>query len=356
MKMIRILAVLMALMLCMSGMTVMAEADKPYAGTTIVVYNWYDYIDPAVIDMFTAETGIEVQYVNFTNNEEMYTKLTAGAGEYDVIVPSDYIIERMVKNGELAELDLSVMPNVANLSEWLKSPAYDPEGTHSVPYMWGTVGILVNTDLVTEEITAWSQLFDPQYQNSVMMMNSIRDTIGAALKMLGYSLNTHEEDALWEACDVLCKQKEDGIVAGYLLDEVKDKMIAGEAGMALMYSGDAAYAIENNDGDNLVYVVPEEGSNVWVDGMCIPAGSKNKEAAQVFIDFMCRPDVAFMNQQYIYYCSPIDAAIDMMTDEEKALDYLNPSQEIIDRCEFYNDILDFVDLYEEVWMEVRMAG
>lgn len=356
MKMIRILAMLMALLLGMSGVSVLAEADKPYAGTTITVYNWYDYIDPAVIDMFTADTGIKVQYVNFTNNEEMYTKLDAGAGEYDVIVPSDYIIERMVKNGELAELDLSVMPNVANLQEWLKNPSYDPEGKHSVPYMWGTVGLLVNTDMITDEITSWSQIFDPQYQNSVMMMNSIRDTIGITLKMLGHSLNTNNEDALWEACDKLVKQKEDGIVVGYLLDEVKDKMIQGEAAIALMYSGDAAYAIENADGDYLKYVVPSEGSNVWVDGMCIPANSKNKEAAQVFIDYMCRPDVAFMNQQYIYFCSPIAAVEDMLTDEERAMEHLNPPQDVIDRCEFFNDIADYADLYEEVWMEVRMAG
>lgn len=356
MKAIRILAMLLAIMLCMSGTAALAGEDQPYAGTTITVYNWYDYIDPAAIDMFTAETGIKVQYVNFTNNEEMYTKLSAGAGEYDVIVPSDYIIERMIKNGELAELDLSAMPNVAGLQEWLKSPAYDPEGKFSVPYMWGTVGLLVNTDLITDEITSWSQIFDAKYQNSVMMMNSIRDTIGVTLKMLGHSLNTNNEDALWEACDALVKQKEDGIVVGYLLDEVKDKMILGEAGMALMYSGDAAYAIENAEGDNLKYVVPTEGSNVWVDGMCIPANSSNKEAAQVFIDYMCRPDIAFMNQQYIYYCSPIAEVENMLTEEERALEYLNPPQDVIDRCEFFNDISDYADLYEEVWMEIRMAG
>jgi len=176
------------------------------------------------------------------------------------------------------------------------------------------------------------------------------------LKMLGYSLNTHEEDQLWEACDALVKQKEDGIVVGYLLDEVKDKMILGEAGMALMYSGDAAYAIENADSDNLKYIVPTEGSNVWVDGMCIPANSSKKEAAQVFIDYMCRPDIAFMNQQYIYYCSPIAEVENMLTEEERALEYLNPPQDVIDRCEFFNDISDYADLYEEVWMEIRMAG
>lgn len=355
MKAIRILAMLMALMLGMSCVA-LAEADQPYAGTAITVYNCYDYINPEVIDMFTAETGIEVQYVNYTSNEEMYTKLSAGAGEYDVIVPSDYMIERLVKEDALAELDLSAMPNVSGLQEWLQNPDYDPEGNHSVPYMWGTVGILVNTEMVDEEITSWKQLFDEKYQDSVLMMNSIRDTIGITLKMLGYSMNTSEEDALWEAADALIKQKEDGIVVGYLLDEIKDKMVGGEAAMAVMYSGDAAYAITNSGSDHLKYVVPEEGSNVWVDGMCIPASSKNKEAAQVFIDFMCKPEIAYMNQQYIYYCSPIAEVAGMLTEDEAAAEELNPSQESIDRCEFFHDISEYADLYEEVWMEIRMAG
>lgn len=355
MKAIRILAMLMALMLSMSCVA-LAEAEQPYAGTTITVYNCYDYINPDVIDLFTSETGIQVQYVNYTSNEEMYTKLSAGAGEYDVIVPSDYMIERLVKEEALAELDIAAMPNVAGLLEWLQNPEYDPEGNHSVPYMWGTVGVLVNTNMVDEEITSWTQLFDEKYQDSVLMMNSIRDTIGITLKMLGYSMNTNEEDALWEAADALIKQKEDGIVVGYLLDEIKDKMVGGEAAMAVMYSGDAAYAITNSGSDHLKYVVPEEGSNVWVDGMCVPASSKNKEAAQVFIDFMCKPEIAYMNQQYIYYCSPIAEVADMLTEEEAAAEELNPSQETIDRCEFFHDISEYADLYEEVWMEIRMAG
>lgn len=356
MKGIRIAALLLALMLCLSGMTAFAEADKPYAGTTITVYNWYDYIDPQVIDMFTEETGIDVQYVMFTTNEEMYTKLEAGASAYDVIFPSDYIIERMIANDELAELDLSAMPNVAGLIDWLKTPDYDPTGAFSVPYMWGTVGILYNNQLVDEPITRYAQMFDPKYQNGVFMLNSVRDTLGVTLKMLGYSLNTRDEEALNAAMEALIKQKEDGIVAGYMVDEVKDKMIAGEAAMAVMWSGDAAYSIYESEGDYLTYVVPEEGSNVWVDAMCIPKNSPNKEAAQAFIDFLCRPDIAYLNQQYIYYCTPIAATLDMMDEEELAAEELNPSPESVERCEFFHDISEYADLYEEIWMEIRMAG
>ena len=356
MKGFRFVALFLALTLCMGGMSALAEADQPYAGTTITVYNWYDYIDPTVIDMFTEKTGINVQYVNFTTNEEMYTKLEAGAGSYDVLFPSDYIIERMIANDELAPLDLSAMPNVAGLIDWLKTPDYDPEGAYSVPYMWGTVGILYNTNLVDEEITSWKQIFDPKYQNGVYMLNSVRDTLGVTLKMLGYSMNTREEEALNAAKDALIQQKADGIVAGYMVDEVKDKMIAGEGAMAVMWSGDAAYSIYESEGDYLKYVVPEEGSNVWVDAMCIPKSSKNIGAAQAFIDFMCDPEIAYLNQQYIYYCTPIEAAKDMMTEEELAAEELNPSDESVGRCEFFHDISEYADLYEEIWMEIRMAG
>ena len=222
--------------------------------------------------------------------------------------------------------------------------------------MWGTVGILYNTNLVDEEITSWKQIFDPKYQNGVYMLNSVRDTLGVTLKMLGYSMNTREEEALNAAKDALIQQKADGIVAGYMVDEVKDKMIAGEGAMAVMWSGDAAYSIYESEGDYLKYVVPEEGSNVWVDAMCIPKDSKNIGAAQAFIDFMCDPEIAYLNQQYIYYCTPIEAAKNMMTEEELAAEELNPSDESVGRCEFFHDISEYADLYEEIWMEIRMAG
>ena len=158
-----------------------AASDKPYAGTELTVFNWYDYIDPAVIEMFEDETGIKISYVNFTNNEEMYTKLEAVSGTYDVIFPSEYMIERMLKNDMLEELDLNNIPNLANVLDNLKNPSYDPGNAHSIPYMWGTLGILYNTDMVPS-IDSWSVLFDTQYKNNVFMMNSLRDTIGLALK------------------------------------------------------------------------------------------------------------------------------------------------------------------------------
>ena len=330
-----------------------AETTRDFSGTTLTVFNWYDYIDPAVIELFEEETGITVKYVNFTTNEEMYTKLEAGAGTYDVLFPSDYMIERMIAHDMLAELDFSAMPNYANVMERLRNPSYDPEGKYSVPYMWGTLGYLYNTEMVDEELTSWSALFDEKYAGNVIMMNSIRDTVGLALKYLGYSLNTRDEGELNAAKELLIQQKQSKIECGYLLDETKDKMVGGEAAIGVVYSGDAQYAIEKNE--NLVYVIPEEGSNIWVDGMCIPKSSKNVEAAQLFIDFMCREDVAAMNFDYIYYCSPIQSVVDGLDEKEAAMNTINPSEEETARCEFFNDVEDCMGLYESVWMEIRLA-
>ena len=341
-----ILCILIAFSACAMG-SASASAEE------LTVFNWFDYIDPAVIDLFEEETGITVKYVNFTTNEEMYTKLEAGAGTYDVIFPSEYMIERMIAHDMLEELDLSAMPNFANVMDRLKDPSYDPGNRFSVPYMWGTLGYLYNTEMVDEELTSWSALFDEKYAGNVIMMNSMRDSIGLALKYLGYSMNTRNEAELNEAKDLLIKQKQDKIQCGYLLDETKDKMVGGEAAIGVVYSGDAQYAIEKNE--SLVYVVPEEGSNIWVDGMCIPKGSKNVEGAMKFIDFLCREDIAAMNFDYIYYCSPIQAVVDGLDEEEAAQSTINPSEDVVSRCEYFNDVEDVMSLYENVWMEIRLA-
>lgn len=330
-----------------------ANSDKPYAGTTLTVFNWYDFIDPAVIEMFEEETGIKVSYVNFTTNEEMYTKLEAVTGTYDVIFPSEYMIERMLKNDMLETLNLDNIPNLANVLENLKDPSYDPGNAHSVPYMWGTLGILYNTEMVSEPVDSWGVLFDEQYKGNIFMMNSLRDTIGLALKYKGYSMNTRNADELKAVGEILVQQKKDGLVSGYILDEAKDKMVSGEAAMAIVYSGDALYAMDKNA--SLAYCVPKEGSNIWVDGMCIPKGSKNKAAAECFINFMCRDDIAAMNMEYIRYSSPIKAVVENLSAADAANAALNPSQEVVARCEYFNDISDCMELYDNIWMEIRMT-
>ena len=346
------IVLLAALLACALLTPAMAEADKPFAGTQLKVYNWYDYIDESVLDIFEEETGIHVNYVNFSQNEDMYTKLSTGAEVYDVVFPSEYMIERLIKEDLIAELDLNNIPNMENVLPSLLDPTYDPGNAHSIPYMWGTLGIVYNTEMVTEPITSWTALLDEKYAGSIFMMDSVRDTIGLALKTLGYSMNSHDEEELAKAGEWLMAQRDSGVVGGYILDQAKDMMANNEAAMAVMYSGDALYAMEKND--KLAYVIPDEGSNIWVDGMCVPKSSQNKEAAECFINFMCRPDIAQMNMEYIYYSSPIKQVVENLDEEELASTAMNPTEDMVARCEYYNDISDVAYLYDDIWMDVLM--
>lgn len=349
----KILALLLALTLAVAmSIPALAESDKPFAGTQLKVYNWYDYIDESVLGIFEEETGIHVNYVNFSQNEDMYTKLSTGAEIYDVIFPSEYMIERLIKEDLLAELNLDNIPNMANVLPSLLDPTYDPGNAHSIPYMWGTLGIVYNTEMVSEPITSWTALLDEKYAGSIFMMDSVRDTVGLALKTLGYSMNSHDEDELAAAGEWLMNQRDSGVVGGYILDQAKDMMANDEAAMAVMYSGDALYAMEKND--KLAYVIPDEGSNIWVDGMCVPKVSENKEAAECFINFLCRPDIARMNMEYIYYSSPIQQVVDGLSEEELASTAMNPTDDMVSRCEYYNDISDVAYLYDDIWMDVLM--
>jgi len=220
--------------------------------------------------------------------------------------------------------------------------------------MWGTVGILYNTTMVDEPITSWASLFDTRYHNNVFMMYSIRDTMGIALKYLGYSMNTRNPLEINAAKEALIQQKKAGIVKAYQVDETKDKMVAGEAALALVWSGDAQYAIDLNP--DLAYVVPIEGSNIWVDAMVIPRGARNKANAEVFINFMCRPDVAEMNCNEIWYSTPNTAAVERMGEDYQDNLTMNPTQDIIDRCEFFNDIEDnYLIIYNTMWNEIMSA-
>lgn len=266
--------------------------------------------------------------------------------------PSDYIIERMIAKDLLAEINYDNVPNFEQIIDKLRNPDYDPENKYSVPYMWGTVGILYNKDMIPEPNQSWSILWDTQYQKNVFMLDSYRDSMGITLKYLGYSMNSREVPELMAAKDKLIEQKQSGVVKAYQVDETKDKMVAGEAALALMWSGDAQYAIDLND--HLDYFVPAEGSNIWVDGAVILKSARNKENAEKFINFLCRPDIAQMNCEYIWYSSPNKGAIELMGEEYENNHVLNPSQEVQDRCEFFHDIDDtFRKIYENLWMEIK---
>jgi Spermidine/putrescine-binding periplasmic protein len=341
----KIVSIFLAILMLAAALPAMAAQE------VVNVYNWYDYICEEALDLFEQETGIKVNYTCFTTNEDMLVQVRADPTNYDVIFPSDYVIERLISEDLLEELDFSNIPNAAYTLDWLKDPSYDPDMKYSVPYMWGTVGILYNTTMVKEPITSWTAMWDEDYYDNVFMMDSIRDTIGVTLKMLGYSVNTRDKDALNEVKDKLLEQQQKGIVKAYQVDEIKDKMIAGEAAMGLVWSGDAAYAIGYND--DLDYVVPDEGSNVWVDAVCIPKGAKNKSNAEIFIDFMCRPDIALLNFEEIWFSTPNTGAIALLDEETLADETIFPTQETIDRCEFFDDISQDINTYNMIWLSVK---
>ncbi len=336
--------------------------EKPAADGSkqvVNVFNWEDYIDESVLEQFEQETGIHVNYMRFTMNEDMLVQVETNPSAFDVVFPSDYCIQRLTAKNLLQEIDYSKIPNFQYIRDDLKNPSYDPENKHSVPYMCGTVGILINTDIVDEaDAQSWNVLWNEKYKGQVLMMDSIRDTMGLALKYLGYSMNTTDFTQVKEASDLLIAQKQAGMVKQYGVDELKDKMVAGEAAMAILYSGDAEYAIElaeeGENGTPLKYIIPQEGSNIWVDGMVIPTGAQNLENAYKFIDFLCRPDIAQKNIEEIWYMCVNQGAIDNMGEDYTSLYVLNPTEEEVARCEYYNDLdQDTLQIYTTLWNEVK---
>jgi spermidine/putrescine transport system substrate-binding protein len=317
------------------------------------VFNWEDYILEDVLRMFEEETGITVNYMRFTTNEDMIIQVTTNPSAFDVVFPSDYCVERLITDGMLAKIDFTNVPNSQYIMDSLLNPSYDPTGAYSVPYMWGTVGILYNKTMVKEPVTSWGILWDEKYKDNVFMMDSIRDTMGITLKYLGYSMNTRNPAELQAAAKKLIEQKQKGIVKAYQVDETKDKMVAGEAALALMWSGDAQYAMDLNS--DLAYVVPDEGSNIWVDAMVIPKDAKNKENAEAFINFLSRPDIAKLNCEEIWYSTPNKGAVELMGKSYTDNTTMNPTQETISMCEFFSDIRDFITIYNTLWSQVKNA-
>ncbi len=319
----------------------------------VVVYNWGEYIDPDTLSMFEEETGIKVIYDEFETNETMYPKVEAGATVYDVICPSDYTIRKMIENDLLQEIDLDHIPNAKNIGAqyYKEAEGFDPGNRYAVPYCWGTVGILYNKTMVDEKVDSWEILWDPKYKDNILMQDSVRDAFMVALKTKGYSMNTLDLDELTEAKNYLLEQKP--LVQAYVVDQVRDKMIGNEAAIGVIYSGEAIYTQRENP--DLEYVIPKEGTNVWIDSWVIPKNAKNLENAEKFIDFMCRPDIALMNFEYITYSTPNDAARELIEDEEiKNSPIAFPDLSQYDHLETYTYLGQEGDeLYNELWKEVK---
>ena len=319
----------------------------------VVVYNWGEYIDPETITMFEEETGIKVVYDEFETNEVMYPKVEAGATAYDVICPSDYMIQKMIDNDLLAEINFDNIPNVKNIGQqyFEQSKEFDPENKYSVPYCFGTVGILYNKTMVDEPVDSWSILWNDKYADNILMQDSVRDAFMVALKLNGYSMNSVEESELETAKNSLIEQKP--LVQAYVIDQVRDKMIGNEAAIGVIYSGEAIYTQRENP--DLEYVIPKEGTNVWIDSWVIPKNAPNKENAEKFIDFMCREDIALMNFEYITYSTPNVAAQALIEDEDiKNSKIAFPDLSQYDNLETFHYLGEEGDeLYNNLWKEVK---
>ncbi len=315
---------------------------------TLKVYNWGDYIGEDVIQKFEEKYNINVVYDTFANNENMYVKLKAGGSDYDVAIPSDYVIKRMIDEDMLAKIDMNNIPNYQYIDSKFKDLAFDPKNEYSVPYMWGTVGIIYNKTMVNETVDSWNILWDKKYDKQIFMLDSQRDSIGITLKKLGYSLNTKKLEELEKAKEELIVQKD--IVQAYVGDEVKDKMIMGEAAMAVVWSGDAVFMKGENP--DLEYVIPKEGSNLWFDSMVVLKNTKHQKEAELFINFMCEKDTAFENADYIGYSTPQTEAKKMMSEELLKDIAAYPSDEQIKNCEVFEDLSESIKVYDRIWTEI----
>ena len=343
---------------CVLLVTLIVTGRSVKSDRVVNVCSWGEYIDEDLITRFEEETGIRVNYQTAESNEALYSLIKMGGADFDVIVPSDYMIARLIEEDMLAELDYDNIPNFDLIDDTYKHLSYDPENKYTVPYTWGALGIIYNTAMVSEPITSWSAMFDPQYAGQVLMINNSRDAIGAALLSLGYSLNTTDESQLEEAFNLIKQAKDNGVYQAFVMDEVFGKMEGGNAAIAMYYAGDYLTMLENNE--DLAFVIPEEGSNWFVDAMCVLKSSQHKDEAEEWINFIASTDANLANMDYIWYASPNAEALEEypayyqeVNDEEldpELYEIMAPSEQTLARCELYENLPKAtLRLYDSLW-------
>ena len=370
MKIRKIISLILACLLlsCAFGV-VCSAADEDYAydteyysrfkgsNVTLYVYNWGEYISDGsddtvdVIKEFEALTGIKVEYTTFDSNESLYAKLKNGSASYDVIIPSDYMVSRLIGEGMLQKLDYSNIPNFEKYVDVeFKNPGYDPSNEYSVPYMWGTVGIIYNTKYVDEaDVTGWELLWNEKYAGKILMFDNSRDAFAIALKKLGYSMNTNNTDEIREAAEELSLQTH--VIQAYVMDQIFDKMVEENAYIAPYYAGD--FLTMSEDNEDLAFFIPPEGTNLFTDAMCVPATSKNREAAEMFINFMCEPVISAANSDMIWYSTPISAAKPLMDEELAESEIAFPDSSVLENTEIYINLSNEAkQLMDELWISI----
>ena len=350
-----ILALALTLTACSSGG---GNEDR-----AVNVCGWGENIDPDLIEQFQKETGITVNYQTAESNETMYAIIKQGGSDYDVIVPSDYMIGQMIAEDMLAELDFSLIPNYEKIDSQYKNLSFDPDNKYSVPYTWGTLGIIYNPTLVGGEIDSWSGLFDTKYAGQVGMIANPRDAIGAALLYLGYSVNTTDEAEIREAYNLIADARDAGVYQGFFMDELYDKMEAGETAICTYYAGDFLSMHSNNS--DLQFVVPKEGSNWFVDAMCVLKDAEHKTEAMEWINFICSTEACLANMDYIWYASPNAEALEKYPAyyeenngeslDEELFQVMAAPKEVLENCEAYLNLpSETLQLYTDLWVDLRI--
>lgn len=324
--------------------------------TEVNLYAWSEYIPQALLDGFTKETGIKVNYDTYSSNEELMAKLQAGASGYDVIIPSDYTVAIMINQKLLDELDLSKIPNFKNVDETFKNLKYDPGNKYSVPYQWGTTGLAINRTLVTKQITKWADLWSPDYKGKLVMLDDEREVIGMVLNVLGYDRNTKNEAELEAAKTKLLELMPN--IRVFDSDSPKTALLAGDVWMGLVWNGEAALAHSENS--SIDYICPEEGCGFWVDNLSIPKGAPHKDAALALINYILNPEASILITKEFPYSNPNKAALELMKtqDPETYNSYMgfaatNPSQADISNARTIEDVGDATTIYDRIWTEVK---
>lgn len=329
--------------------------DSSEAGSegTLTIFNWGEYIDPELIAKFEEETGIKVIYETFDSNEALLTKVKSGSTAYDIIVPSDYMIKKMKDMDLLKKLDKDKLPNFKNLNSKLLNLSFDPNNEYSIPYFWGTLGIVYNPTLLEEDQTfeKWDDLWDPRLKNNIILVDGAREMLGLSLQSEGYSVNEIDPVKLRLAEKKL--ELMGSNVRAINNDEKTMQMVNGEAAVAITFSGSAAGMIDQNE--DLVYSVPKAGSNIWFDNMVIPKTAKNEDAAHKFIDFMLRPENAAQNAEYIGYATPVEAALELLPEETTSDEQFYPNDETMENLEVYeSQVQQIVQLQNDLFLEFKI--
>ncbi len=351
----RLLSLLLTAFIVLAAMPIVASADTQ----VLRVYNWGEYISTGedggmdvIAEFERTHPGVEVEYTTFASNEEMYAKIRSGSANYDIVIPSDYMIARMSVEGMLAELDFNNIPNAAYIDENFKNAIYDPQNLYSVPYTWGTVGLIYNTAKLEEAPTSWEALWDERYTGKILMFDNPRDAFAISYLRLGYGINSTDEVEMYEAAQLLMEQK--GVLQAYVMDQIFNKMSSNEAWIAPYYAGDAIIMMEENP--DLDFVIPDEGSNIFVDAMCVLKTSKQKALAEEFINFMCSPEIMAENIGYIGYSSPSTAAKELLDEEMQNNPIAYPDADKTANCEYFTYLPQEVnEKMENLWISVKAS-